>query len=194
MRRAISALWLAAALLLTGCGGTDQTGVEPGDGPAVSETEYHGPIEGEPGDEASEEPSPLTDNARFGEKYVYSDGLEVEVIKIRNGRFTASQVEYADDVKKGDAYSVFTIRIRNGSPKTVELLGSVAVTYGPDGEPAEQTYSLDEAEELSGKLIKGKSRSAGFVFLIPTRFYDDVVLEVSPDFEHDSAVFSGSIK
>ena len=36
---------------------------------------------------------------------------------------------------------------------------------------------LDEAEQLSGKLIKGKARSAGFVFLIPTRFYDDVVLE-----------------
>jgi hypothetical protein len=40
---------------------------------------------------------------------------------------------------------------------------------------------LDEAEELTGKLIKGKSRSAGFVFLIPPRFYDDVVLEVAPD-------------
>jgi hypothetical protein len=53
---------------------------------------------------------------------------------------------------------------------------------------------LDEDEELSGKLLKGKSRSAGFSFLIPTRFYDDVVLEVAPDFEHDSAVFSGSIK
>jgi hypothetical protein len=194
MRRAISALWLAAALLLSGCGGIEQSGVEPGDGPAASETEYHGPIEGEPGDDPSEEPSPLQDNAKFGEKYVYSDGLEVEVIKIRNGRFTASQVEYADDVKKGDPYSVFTIRVKNGSPKTVELLGSVAVTYGPDGEPAKETYVLDEAEELSGKLIKGKSRSAGFVFLIPTRFYDDVVLEFSPDFEHDSAVFSGSIK
>jgi hypothetical protein len=68
------------------------------------------------------------------------------VIKIRNGRFTASQVEYADDVKKGDPYSVFTIRVKNGSPKTVELLGSVAVTYGPDGEPAKETYVLDEAE------------------------------------------------
>jgi hypothetical protein len=65
--------------------------VQPGDGPAAEETQYHGPIEGEPGDEPSEEPSPLQDNAKFGEKYVYSDGLEVEVIKIRNGRFTASQ-------------------------------------------------------------------------------------------------------
>ena len=73
-------------------------------------------------------------------------------------------------------------------------VGTVQVTYGPDGEEAEQTYLLDEAEDMSGKLIKGKSRSAGFSFLVPTKFYDDVVLEFSPDFDHDSAVFSGSIK
>jgi hypothetical protein len=192
MRRLVIALCLTAGFLFTGCSGIEQSGVQPGEGPAVTDEPMHGPIEGE--GEPSEESSPLQDDAKFGEKYVYSDGLEVEVIRIRNGRFTASQVEYADDVKRGDPYSVFTIRVKNGSPKTVELVGSVTVSYGPDGEPAEQTYLLDEAEELTGKLIKGKSRSAGFVFLIPPRFYDDVVLEVAPDFEHDSAVFSGSIK
>jgi hypothetical protein len=190
MRRAFIALCLVAGLLASGCTGTEQSGVQPGDGPAAEETEFHGPIEGEP----SEESSPLQDDASFDEKYVYSDGLQVEVIKIRNGQFTAAQVEYQDNVKKGDPYTVFTIRVRNGSPKTVELNGSVRATYGPDGEEAEQSYLEDETGDLSGKLIKGKSRSAGFVFLIPTRFYDDVVLEVSPDFEHDSAVFSGSIK
>jgi hypothetical protein len=29
--------------------------------------------------------------------------------------------------------------------------------------------------------------------MIPPKHFDDVVLEFSPDFEHDSAVFSGSI-
>jgi Domain of unknown function (DUF4352) len=194
MRRAISAVWLAAAFLLSGCGGIEQSGVQPGEGPAVTDEPMHGPIEGEPTEEPTEEPSPLQDDASFAEKYVYSDGLEVEVIKIRNGQFTAAQVEYVGNVKKGEPYTVFTIRVKNGSPKTVELNGSMRATYGPDGEEAEQSYLEGETGDLSGKLIKGKSRSAGFVFLIPTRFYDDVVLEVSPDFEHDSAVFSGSIK
>jgi hypothetical protein len=39
--------------------------------------------------------------------------------------------------------------------------------YGPDGEEADQTYALDEDKVMTGKLIKGKSRSAGFAFLIP---------------------------
>jgi hypothetical protein len=46
---------------------------------------------------------------------------------------------------------------------------------------------------LDGKLLKGKSRSARYVFLIPPKHQNDVVLEFSPDFEHDSAMFSGSI-
>jgi len=193
MRRAIAAIWLTAAFLLSGCTSVDQTGVQPGDGPAVNEeTPLHGAIEGEEGEPV--EPSPLQDNAKFGEKYVYSDGLQVEVIRIRNGQFTARQVEYEDKIKKGDPYTVFTIRVKNGTSKTIDLVGTVQVTYGPDGEEAEQTYLLDEAEDMSGKLIKGKSRSAGFSFLVPTKFYDDVVLEFSPDFDHDSAVFSGSIK
>jgi hypothetical protein len=32
------------------------------------------------------------------------------------------------------------------------------------------------------------------MYLIPEKYYDDVVVEFSPDFEHDSAVFSGSVK
>ena len=84
MRRAIVALWLAAALLLAGCGGIEQSGVRPGDGPAAEETEFHGPVE-EPGDEPSKEPSSRQDNAKFGEKYVYSDGLELR----RSGSATA---------------------------------------------------------------------------------------------------------
>ena len=59
---------------------------------------------------------------------------------------------------------MFTVRMKNDTPQTVELFGSLRATYGPDGEEAEQTYSLDEDEELSGKLLKGKSRSAGFSF------------------------------
>ena len=67
MRRAISALLLAGAFLLAGCGGIEQSGVEPGEGPAVTDEPMHGPIDGEPGDEMSEVPSPLQDNAKFGE-------------------------------------------------------------------------------------------------------------------------------
>lgn len=203
LRRILILLAALLSLSLAGCL-SPTTSVEPGDGPAVT-GEPSGSLEPDPLDpevtegdppydtEPTEEPSDAAP-ASFTEKVVYADGLEVEVTKVKNGRFTAKDVEYTEEVKKGDPYTVFTIRVTNKSPKTVDLVGSVRVAYGPDGEEAESTYVLEEAEDMSGKLIKGKARSAGFVYLVPTKFYDNVVLEFSADFEHESAVFSGSIK
>jgi hypothetical protein len=103
------------------------------------------------------------------------------------GHFTAKQVEDAyDGEKKADPYAKFTVRVKNRSPKTVERSASATVTYGPDGVEAVKSYLLDEHSGLDGKLIPGKSRSAVAVYLIPEKHYDDVVMEFSPDFEHDS--------
>jgi hypothetical protein len=195
MRRVIVALCLSAGFLLTGCAGIAQSGVQPGGGPAITDE----PLDTEPplevGDEPSEQPQG-PDNATFNDEYTYSDGLQIEVIKVVNATFMAAQAEYRDDVKRGQPYTVMTVRVKNGTPKTVELMGSATVTYGPDGTEAETSYAEDRdiSEGLDGKLLKGKSRSARYVFLIPPKHLDDVVLEFSPDFEHDSAMFSGSIK
>ena len=65
VRRSLPALILA--LLLMGC----SPSVEPGDGPAMTE---------EPSmTEAVPEEEPVQGEAKFGEKYVYPDGLEVEI-------------------------------------------------------------------------------------------------------------------
>lgn len=183
--------------LLAGCGGgTSGQEVGPAEGPAATAdaSDTTGPVEGEPSDEPSDEPTQDAPVASFKEKLTYKDGLQVEVTKIRNGRFTASEVEYSNESKKGDPYTVFTVRVRNGSPKTIQLLGSASVTYGPDGDEAKSSYDLEDLGSMDGKLIKGKARSASFAFLIPPKYYGDVVMEFSTDFDHDSAVFSGSIK
>lgn len=200
MRRILILFALLLLVGLAGCGGTT---VEPGDGPAatadpadpggpsVAEGEGHPPIEGEPGEEPpTEAPQKI---ASFKEKYVYDDGLEVEVIKIVNGKFTPKDVEYTEEAKAGDPYTKLTMRVRNGSKVTIQLLGSATVTYGPDGTEAVLSSLLD-TDSMDGKLIPGKSRSAAAVYLIPPKYYGDVVMEFSPDLEHSSAVFSGSIK
>jgi hypothetical protein len=198
MRRILTALTMALLLLgFAGCGGTS---VQPGDGPAATAepeptdpqiTEGDPPMEGEPSEEPSEAPAKV---ANFKEKYVYEDGLQVEVIRIVNSRFTKSQTEYSDEAKAGDPYSKFTVRVKNGSKLTVKLSASATVTYGPDGVEAEKSYLLDDDSGLEGKLLPGRSRSAAAVYLIPPKYYGDVVMEFTPDLDHDSAVFSGSIK
>lgn len=207
----------AAALALAGCAPAVQpTTVEPGDGPADTApatsapppgtavpdsfpteepTEEEMPEEGpteEPSDEESQHEDPQV--ATFDEKYTYEDGVQIEITKIVKGRFTGAEGEYADTEKKGDSYAKLTARVRNGSKKTVNLSASATVSYGPDGEEAVKSYLLDSDSGLDGKLIPGKSRSAVAVYLIPEKYWGDVVMEFTPDFEHESAVFSGSIK
>jgi len=131
----------------------------------------------------------------FHHKYVYADGLQVEVIRIQRGHFTASQVKYVSTgEKKGDPYVLFVVRVKNGSRALVDLSSSETVTYGPDGKEAEFTNAVDgSGGGLNGKLLPGRARSETFAYLIPDKYQSDVVMEYSPDVEHDSALFVGSV-
>jgi hypothetical protein len=198
-RRALVAL--LAAAVLGGCSSSDP-GVQPGDGPANTETTYHGPVEGEPmPDESGQESAAERPPASFKEKYVYPDGLEVEITRIKLGRLTAAEAESWNEVtdmklKKGAGRVTFTTRIRNGSNKIIEISASTTIAYGPDGEVAEKIFYDGDSPigSLDGKLVPGKARSSTDTAVIPEQHWDDVVMEVTPDFEHGSAVFVGSVK
>lgn len=185
MKRALIPL---VAALLFGCASPN---VQPGDGPAATAESSE---QQSPGGEPTGTPSERAP-AGFHDKYVYDDGLQVEVIRIVVGHFTARDVApTAEDEMKGHPYAKFTVRVKNGSKTTVALASSATVTYGPDGDQAKESYLLDSDSGLSGKLIPGKSRSTVSVYLVPDKYWADVVMEFTPDFEHTSAVFSGSIK
>jgi hypothetical protein len=172
-------LLVAFLALLGGCVSAAPT-VAPSDGPVMSDS-----------------PTPLGPlPSDFHHKYVYDDGLQIEVTGIRAGHFTASEIQYAaTGEKKGDPYVVFTVRVRNGSPSIVDLSSSETVVYGPDGKEAEFTnVPAGSGGGLNGKLLPGRSRTEVFAYLIPDKYQDDVVMEYSADLEHDSALFAGSVK
>ena len=89
--------------------------------------------------------------AEVGEKFTYDDGLAVEITKTSNVR--ASQ--YASGADSGDAVTVFTVRITNGTEATIDAdLVGVEADYGQEGDPAETVYDSDgpaDAEGMSGK-------------------------------------------
>lgn len=188
MRRGIAVL-LLILLALTGCTSTPSSGVQPGDGPAAAE-EPSGPVEGEPSDEPTEDTGPAA--ASFKEKITYPDGLEVEVIRTRVAKFGEYDSTDGGDAKKGDPYILLSVRVKNGSKKTVQLVGSGTVSYGPDGEEASTAYT-SATEGMDGKLIPGKSKTGKYGYVVPAKYRSDVTFEFSPDFEHESAVFTGSL-
>ncbi|GAA1436235.1 hypothetical protein GCM10009616_35560 [Microlunatus lacustris] len=157
------------------------------------------PEESQPSDEPTEEPSEETsegETATFTEKYTYEDGVEVEVTKINRGKVSNADAEYAEpEASAGDPYVQFTVRTKNGSSERLDAYGSFTVTYGPDGEEATSPYlSSVEETDLTGKILPKKAKVATDTFVIPTKYQDDVVLEFNFDFEHESAIFAGSVK
>lgn len=202
MKRTTASIVLLLTVALSGCTTSTPTTVEPGDGPAA--TESGEPMEGgsepstfdePPTDEPTEEPEP--DVAGFKDKYTYDDGAQVEVTKIQHGKVSAYDAEIDDSLKRGEDWVALTVRVKNGSSKRFDTDGnSGTLYYGPDGEEAQTPYLTenDPRRDMSGTLLPGKAKSGTILFLVPPKYQSDVVLEFSFDYEHESAVFSGSVK
>lgn len=145
----------------------------------------------EPADDARSD-APVV--ASFSQAITYDDGLKVQVTQRKQGKIG----EYAAGGKAGGPMTVFTIKVTNGSTQTFDAaLVSPQVTYGAEGDEADSVYDSGQGigDGISGKILPGKAKSAKYAFAIPTKELGDVTMEVPlGDFEHDSAVFSGSVK
>ena len=129
---------------------------------------------------------------RFGKKIRYSDGVVVQVTRIRQA--TLSALGWAGDAKAGTPISVVSLRVKNRSPVAVQVLGAAALSYGRHGEVAVGAYD-NGIEAMSGSIAPGKARTGTYGFVVPEAYRDDVVLEFSWDttFAHEPAVFAGSL-
>lgn len=172
---------LLVSLSLTGCGMSSAPQVESGSGPAASSTAA-----------ASDDTSGTT--AKFGQKFKYADGLEVEVTKVETGKLGAYALVGDKEAKKGAPFTKLSVRVRNGSGETVDSIGSTQMHYGPDGDEADAVYDGSKVpQEITGKIVKGKSKTGVYGYVVPKKYRDDVQFEVTVDFVHEAVVFSGKL-
>ncbi len=185
MRIHIAAL---AVLVAAGCASIEPSTVAPGDGPADKATKS----KKAPTTVPTKKAKPGT--ASFKDKYIFPDGLEIEVTKLASAKLGAYPVTSDDKGKKGDVYKLFTIRIKNGTDGKLDTVASVEVTYGPDGEEASQVFAGEVGSGIDGTILAGRAKTGRWGFIVPQKYLNDVVLEMSPDFEQDKAIFAGSVK
>lgn len=154
-----------------------------------------------PGSTPSPTPSPSpapTESPQpnlIGQSLEWSDGTSVEVTKIKRGKVTAEHVDWNDDLKIGQAYVIITVKLTNGTTEQIDLMTEASLSYGPDGDEATDTYLSEDTEAGApdGVLPPERSRSGFFVFLVPQKHQDDVVLGLTPSLDHDEATFTGSL-
>lgn len=132
--------------------------------------------------------------ASLTQPYCYTDGLAIAVTEIAHGRL--SEIPYSDDpsVQIGDAYSIITVTLYNGSGHTFEAWFIGRVTYGPHRRQAGRFATRTVTDQQSVQLIApgATSNPYGLGFLIPADARGDVVFELTIDAgAHETAVFAG---
>lgn len=120
----------------------------------------------------------------YGETWTYEDGLAITVSK----PMPFEPSETAAGAEDAEQYVMFTVRIDNGTGDSVEP-GEFHATLQSGTTEAEQVF--DSAKGLDGapysRLLDGRSIEFPIAFGATT--IEDLVMQVRPDFERESAFF-----
>ncbi|GAA2758915.1 hypothetical protein [Actinopolymorpha rutila] len=148
-------------------------------------------------------PTPTApDEYAWGARTVYADGIEMTVFKptimkdAGDGESWAETAEYDDEIKAalkaGDLPIKFTIQVRNTSSETFDpSMTDMNVLAGEDQlDPS--CIDSDCGISLT-KLRPGRSVRTTYAYFIPKTQAANVTAEVAPDFEHDPALYVGSV-
>ena len=184
MRRAVLLLGLALAACATTEGepGAETRGTNT---PTATETAPSPTAEPEPEPEVPSVPSVLP----FGDTFTYEDGLVLTV----GPPEPFEPTEYAV-VEGAKAYVVFEVRVVNGTDAPFDPSATYATVQSGNQE-ATEIFDSGEPNHLEGppqtSLLPGREAvwRAGFGVADPA----DIVLEITPSFEHESAIFQGGV-
>lgn len=171
----LSTIPVLAVLALTGCAQATPVSVTEGSPQAVKQAT-----------------AAVPKVAKIGSTYAYSDGLKVTVSAAK--RFKIGP--YAAGGKPGGTGVMFTVVLLNSTTETFDAtLTGLAVSYGADGEQAEQVFDTDQGlgGGFTGKVAPGRKATARFGFAVPAAGMKDLQVEVRPGFlDHESALFAGA--
>lgn len=146
------------------------------------------------------EPTPDAANSEGfspGSKYEWSDGVEVSIVKVTFSKMTKADVEDVDpDGRVGQDLVRFYIRVKNGSTDALDdVAGDVTVSYGADGEQAEQRFTEDQDFEEFGTIRAGRAKTISETYAIPRKAQKDVTLDFDLDLgTHEIATFNGAVR
>ncbi|MFF0794266.1 hypothetical protein [Streptomyces spiralis] len=137
-----------------------------------------------------------TDEDTGGDAYALTDTVTYEndvAVSLSGFRRTVSS-EYA--APENTDYVRFTVKIKNSGGKTLDTTGlTVNCSYGEDGHSSESVF--DSEHGLDGgpdtKLLAGRSINVPWGCELP-KAGKLIQIEVSPDMESESAIFTGTVK
>ncbi|MFC4911005.1 hypothetical protein [Actinomadura gamaensis] len=174
---------LTVALALTGCSSGKKKEAKPGPPPPAPTEQPESQANAAPGAKA------VTMSGGLKKPVTYDDKITVAV----------SGVRYVKNTKQGPGevtgktLTIFTLKFTNGSGQALDLNGvRVVAKYGADKQTASPT-SYANLNDFYGTVKPGASRSASYAFDLPSQGYKSVMLGVTFDGKHKTALFTGAI-
>jgi hypothetical protein len=197
---AVAAAVVAAAVsALVTVGVSGDAEAKPAPTVTVTETAAAGADAAESDDAAATDDEEATDSADGGEEdgvYALDDTAVYEpATEVALSGFKRSVTgEYAEP--ENTPYLQFTVKVKNGGKKALDITQlTVNCSYGKDGKSSDSVF--DSEAGLEGgpetKLLPGRSLNVPWGCELP-KGERLIQIEVSPDFESDAAIFTGTVK
>ncbi|MEU7053425.1 hypothetical protein [Streptomyces eurythermus] len=197
---AVAAAVVAAAVsALVTVGVSGDAEAKPAPTVTVTETAAAGADDAEADDAAATDDEEATDSADGGEEdgvYALDDTAVYEpATEVALSGFKRSVTgEYAEP--ENTPYLQFTVKVKNGGKKALDITQlTVNCSYGKDGKSSDSVF--DSEAGLEGgpetKLLPGRSLNVPWGCELP-KGEKLIQIEVSPDFESDAAIFTGTVK
>ncbi|MFH8613075.1 hypothetical protein ACH4D5_36975 [Streptomyces sp. NPDC018029] len=146
-------------------------------------------------EEPPEEPEPEPESTEpevsgLGDTVTYVNDVEVSLSKFARG--TSS--EYGSP--ENTPYVKFAVTVKNEGKSTIDTSGfTTSCSYGEVGESSESVF--DSERGLNGgpdtRLLAGRSITVTWACELP-KTEDTIQIEVSPDMETETAIFTGDVK
>jgi hypothetical protein len=130
---------------------------------------------------------------KFTDTYTYKDGVKLSIVSVKRGTLSATGC----CGKSGSSVAIFQFKLNNGTSKIFDAtLFDATVTYGATGKTAEAAYDSERhvGDGFTQKLLPGRVAVADYAFSVPRSGMNDVVVQVDPDFNHNSAFFQDAVK
>jgi hypothetical protein len=139
----------------------------------------------------TEPEEPAKDTTTIGKTLTYESGLAVRVVSVK-----VFNPGYASGLVTGQKAVKVTWTIVNNTGENFDLSGAEArLTYGADGVQAESVYAegVDGQYPFDGSLRPKQKKTATSAFSVPKAGLASVVVEVEPDFNSETAFFTGKV-
>ncbi|WP_030678444.1 hypothetical protein [Streptomyces sp. NRRL B-1347] len=159
----------------------------------TTESEASDEVFAEDEEPAEDEPEPEDDEPQvFGlnDTVTYSNDVAVSLSTFSRGTSSSTAAP------ESTPYLKFDVQVENGGTSTVDTTAfSVNCAYGEDGKEGELV--IDSERGLNGgpltRLLAGRSLTVTWACAVP-KAERTVQIEVSPDFETETAIFTGDVK